>query len=250
MIIGLIPARLDSKRLPNKPLLELDGLPLIGHVIERAKKSKKLDKIVVCADNKKIAHEVSKYGIDTYMTSINIKNGTERIAQYLRHESKTNKKIKLVVDIQCDEIFLNPIYLDKIINFHIRNLKKYDVVIPHSLTRERKNKNYVKIISDIDNNVLYLSRSDAPFNFRSKFIGFKRHMDFITFKPKFLLKFKNLKKNQLEKYEGIELLRAIENGYKVGTLRMNKDSFSINTLKDFKRANKLIKHYKSYEKKK
>ena len=203
----------------------------------------------MCADNKKIAQEVSKHGIETYMTSSKIKNGTERIAEYLRQKNKINKKIKLVVDIQCDEIFLNPIYLDKIINFHIRNLKKYDVVIPHSLTKERQNKNYVKIISDIDNNVLYLSRSDAPFNFRSEFKGFKRHMDFITFKPKFLLNFKNLKKNQLEKYEGIELLRAIENGYKIGTLKMNEESFSINTLEDFKKANKLIKHLNIYEKK-
>ena len=75
-------------------------------------------------------------------------------------------------------------------------------------------------------------------------------MDFITFKPKFLLNFKNLKKNQLEKYEGIELLRAIENGYKIGTLKMNEESFSINTLEDFKKANKLIKHLNIYEKKK
>ena len=112
--------------------------------------------------------------------------------------------------------------------------------IPHSLTNERNNKNYVKIISDNDNNVLYLSRSDSPFNFRSNFKGFKRHMDFITFKPSFLSKFKNLKKNHLEKYEGVELLRVLENGYKIGTIKMNKDSFSINTFKDFKKAKKII----------
>ena len=59
----------------------------------------------MCADNKKIAQEVSKHGIETYMTSSKIKNGTERIAEYLRQKNKINKKIKLVVDIQCDEIF-------------------------------------------------------------------------------------------------------------------------------------------------
>ena len=187
-----------------------------------------------------ISDEVSKYGVETFMTNINIKNGTERIAEYLKKKDKIKKKLKLVVDIQCDEVFLNPKYLDKIISFHLRNLKKYDVVIPHSLTNERNNKNYVKIISDNDNNVLYLSRSDSPFNFRSNFKGFKRHMDFITFKPSFLSKFKNLKKNHLEKYEGVELLRVLENGYKIGTIKMNKDSFSINTFKDFKKAKKII----------
>ena len=239
MIIGLIPARLNSKRLPLKPLKKINGISLIGHVLKRAMKSKKLNKIVVCADNIKISDEVSKYGVETFMTNVNIKNGTERIAEYLK-KNQIKKKLKLVVDIQCDEVFLNPKYLDKIISFHLRNLKKYHVVIPHSLTNERNNKNYVKIISDNDNNVLYLSRSDSPFNFRSNFKGFKRHMDFITFKPSFLSKFKNLKKNHLEKYEGVELLRALENGYKIGTIKMNKDSFSINTIKDFKKAKKII----------
>ena len=167
MIIGLIPARLNSKRLPLKPLKKINGISLIGHVLKRALKSKKLNKIVVCADSKMISDEVSKYGVETFMTNINIKNGTERIAEYLKKKDKIKKKLKLVVDIQCDEVFLNPKYLDKIISFHLRNLKKYDVVIPHSLTYERNNKNYVKIISDNDNNVLYLSRSDSPFNFRS-----------------------------------------------------------------------------------
>ena len=127
MIIGLIPARLNSKRLPFKPLKKINGISLIGHVLKRALKSKKLNKIVVCADSKMISDEVSKYGVETFMTNINIKNGTERIAEYLKKKDKIKKKLKLVVDIQCDEVFLNPKYLDKIISFHLRNLKKYDV---------------------------------------------------------------------------------------------------------------------------
>ena len=66
-------------------------------------------------------------------------------------------------------------------------------------------------------------------------------MDFITFKPSFLKKFKNLKKRDLANYEGVELLRVLENGYKIGTIKMKEDSFSINTLQDLKKANKIIK---------
>jgi 3-deoxy-manno-octulosonate cytidylyltransferase (CMP-KDO synthetase) len=241
MIIGLIPARLNSSRLPNKPIRRLGNSTIIGHVLKKAAKSKKLDKIVVCVDSKKVADEVSKQGHESFMTNSNIKNGTERIASYLKKNNSKYKNLKLVVDIQCDEVFLNPKYLDKIIQFHLKNLNKYDVVIPHSITNEKNNKNYVKIISDTDNNVLYLSRSDSPVNFRSKFSGFKRHMDFITFKPSFLTKFKNLQKRDLENYEGVELLRVLENGYKIGTIKMKEDSFSINTLQDLKKANKIIK---------
>ena len=239
MIIGLIPARLNSKRLPFKPLKKINGISLIGHVLKRALKSKKLNKIVVCADSKMISDEVSKYGVETFMTNINIKNGTERIAEYLKKKDKIKKKLKLVVDIQCDEVFLNPKYLDKIISFHLRNLKKYDVVIPHSLTNERNNKNYVKIISDNDNNVLYLSRSIALLTLDQILKVLK---DIWILLPLNLVFYQNsnLKKNHLEKYEGVELLRVLENGYKIGTIKMNKDSFSINTFKDFKKAKKII----------
>tara|TARA_B100001057_G_scaffold205022_1_gene205715 strand:+ start:147 stop:881 length:735 start_codon:yes stop_codon:yes gene_type:complete len=241
MIIGLIPARLKSKRLPNKPIKKLNGISLIGHVLKNALKSKMLDKIVVCADSNKIADEAKKYGIETIITSSRIKNGTERISEFFK---KKKVNAKLIVDIQCDEVFLSPKNLDKIINFHLKNIKKYDVVIPHSITREKNNKNYVKVISDNDNNVLYLSRSDSPSNFRSNFNGFKRHMDFITFKTDFLKRFKTLRKRKLENYEGIELLRVLENGFKIGTIKMNEDYFSINTMQDFKKAQKLLKKNK------
>ena len=240
MILGLIPARLNSQRLPNKPLVSLEGIPIIAHVLKRAKMSKKIDKVLVCADDKKIEDVVKNFGGESYLTAKNLKNGTERIASYLE-ENKRLSKIKLVVDIQCDEVFLDPKDLDKLIKFHLKNYNKFDVVIPYSLTNESNNLNYCKIISDKSNRVLYLTRSDSPVNFRSEKKPFKRHLDFISFKPDFLKKFKYLKNRELEKYEGIELLRAIENNYKVGTFKINKDIFSINTKIDLDTAKILMK---------
>ena len=100
--------------------------------------------------------------------------------QYFSIKIKKFNNVKLVVDIQCDEIFLNPKYLDKAINFHLKNFNNYDVVIPHTLTDEKNNKNYVKIVSNENNDVLYLTRADAPYPFRSKFKSFQRHQDFAT----------------------------------------------------------------------
>ena len=232
MILGIIPARLKSKRLPNKPLQIIDGLPLLVHVMKRSMMSKKLDKLIVCTDSIKVVNLVKKYNHDAYLTSQNIKNGTDRISSFLNKKKKEFKKLKLVVDIQCDEIFLNPHYLDKAINYHLKNLEKYDVVIPHTHTYEKNNDSYVKIISNQNNNVLYLTRADAPYPFRSKNQPFKRHQDFVTFKPNFINKFKDLKNRKLEDYEGVELLRVLENGYKIGTIKFKNDSFSINTKKD------------------
>lgn len=244
MILGIIPARLKSKRLPNKPLQIIDGLPLLVHVLKRSLISKKLDKIVVCTDSIKVVNLVKKYNQDAYLTSKNIKNGTDRISIFLRNNKKKFNNVKLVVDIQCDEIFLNPDYLDKAINFHLKNLKKYDVVIPHTLTNEKDNKNYVKIVSNENNEILYLTRADAPHPFRSKSKPFQRHQDFVTFKPDFIKKFKYLKHRKLEDYEGIELLRVLENGFKIGTLRFKNDSFSINTKKDVIKSILLIQNDK------
>ena len=151
--------------------------------------SKKLDKLIVCTDSMKVVKLVKKYNQEAYLTSKNIKNGTDRISIFLEKNKKKFQKIKLVVDIQCDEIFLNPNYLDKAINFHLKNINKYDVVIPHTLTQEKNNNNYVKIISTENNDILYLTRADAPHSFRSKFKPFKRHQDFVTFKPEFIKKF-------------------------------------------------------------
>ena len=240
MILGIIPARLKSKRIPDKPLQIIDGLPLLIHVLKRSLMSKKLDKLVVCTDSMRVVNLVKKYKQDCYLTSKSAKNGTDRISIFLKKNQEKFKNLKLVVDIQCDEIFLNPKYLDKAINFHLKNLNKYEVVIPHTLTQEINNKDYVKIISDQNNRVLYLTRADAPCAFRSKFIPFQRHQDFVTFKPDFIKKFKYLKNRKLEEYEGIELLRVLENGYKIGTLKFKNDSFSINTKKDILRSILLI----------
>lgn len=240
MILGIIPARLKSTRLPNKPLQIVNGMPILVHVLKRAQMSKKIDKIIVCTDSHKIIKLVEKNGCEAFITSKKISSGTERISSFLKKNVKKYKNLKLVVDIQCDEVFLNPYNLDCIINYHLKNLNKFDVIIPHSLTKEKNNPNYVKIISNQDGKIIYLSRSDAPFAFRSKSLPFKRHQDFITFKPNFILKFNSLKNRMLEKYEGIELLRVLENGYTIGTLKVKEDSFSINTKKDLIKSLMLI----------
>ena len=79
MILGLIPSRLNSKRLKEKPLLEIDGLPIIVHTFKRAQLSKKLDDVIVCTDHQKIVDVVRKHGGKAVLTSKKHRNGTERI---------------------------------------------------------------------------------------------------------------------------------------------------------------------------
>lgn len=234
-----IPARLKSKRLKEKPLILIDGLPLIIHVLKRCQMSKTANDVIVCADDKKIINIVKKYNGKAILTSKKYKNGTERISNVCRLEK--DKKSQLIIDVQCDEIFINPDDIDRLIKFHKKN-KQFDIVIPHSIVvNNHNNKNLVKIVHDKLNKILYLSRADIPFSFRNKTNKIKKHLDFISFKTSALKKFKNFKESPNEKYEGIELLRAVENDLKIGTLRFNNNNFSINTKEDLRKARKIIK---------
>ena len=229
-IIGLIPSRLGSTRLTKKALLDIDGLPMVVHTAKRAQLSKKLTRVIVCTDSNLIGKECDKHNIEWFITSKRHINGTERIAEV------ANKiKSDLVVDIQGDEPFIDPDHIDQLINFHLRN-QHFQIVVPYLKTKFKENRNIVKLVSNKNNKILYFSRSQVPFNFYGKNILMKKHLSIISFKPRSLIKFQKLKQSELEKLENIELMRAIENGMKLGTFELKGSSFAIDVKEDFLKA--------------
>lgn len=245
MIIGLIPSRLKSTRLFEKPLIKIDGLPVIVHTLKRAMMSKKLDDLYVCTDSYKIAEVVKKNGGKYIITSKNHRNGTERIAEAVK---KIKKKFKFVIDIQGDEPTINPKDIDSIANFHLKNLK-YDIVIPHTLILNKYNYNQVKILSDLKGKIIYLTRSSAPFDYFKKGLKVKKHLSVISFKKEALIKYSNFQQSYLEKIEGIELLRSLENNQKMGTFEIKSKAHAIDVKKDIKpiieffKTDKIRKYY-------
>lgn len=229
-VIGLIPVRLNSRRLKHKALLKISGYPLVYHTYRRAKMSKFLDDTVVCSDSFKIKRVLDKLDAKNILTSKKHINGTERIAE-------VSKKIKsdLVIDIQGDEPLINPKHIDKLIKFHKEN-KHFDIVVPSLRIKPEENQHIVKIVSDVDNNVMYFSRSTIPFSFSKKKSFLQKHLSIISFKRKSLLEFAKLKPSSLEKIEGIELMRALENGFRIGTFFLNGDSFSVDQYSDYEKA--------------
>ena len=144
----------------------------------------------------------------------------------------------MIIDVHADEALLDPKNLSKLINFHKKNIH-FDIVVPHKKSLSSSDENIVKIISTKKNKVIYFSRAKAPFPYRKKGSYF-HHLDIISFKPNALKKFKIFKKGFLEEIEGVELLRALENGLSIGTFEINTSSFSINTEKDLKNAKKIL----------
>jgi 3-deoxy-manno-octulosonate cytidylyltransferase (CMP-KDO synthetase) len=173
-IIGLIPVRLKSQRLFQKPLLKLSDYPLFVHVYKRAKLSTLLDDVIVCCDDEKIFKVAKNYNVKCILTSKKHRNGTERIYEgYL----KNRKKYDFIIDIQGDEPLLNPRHINQVIKFHIKN-SNADIILPSLKIKSSKdNKSIVKIVKNNKDQVIYLSRSAVPFYYKKK----KNHLESFHF---------------------------------------------------------------------
>ncbi len=245
-IIGLIPTRLNSTRLPQKALMEINKIPLVVHTYKRAKLSKLLDDVLICCDDEIILKKIKKFGAKGIMTSKYHKNGTERIFEAYK---KIEKKYDLIVDIQGDEPLVSPYHIDQVINFHKKNFGA-DIILPTLKVKSKNNTNIIKVIKDVKGYVLYLSRGNIPFEYKDTTSKVDKHLSIISFLPNALEKFALHKKTNLEKIEDIELLRALEIGLKVKSISLKGDSFSVDVLKDFNRASKRMindKYFKLYK---
>ena len=229
-IVGLIPSRLGSTRLPAKALLMIDGLPLVIHTMKRAQLAKSLDKVYVCTDSEKIAEAVEKYGGKSIMTRKDHCNGTERIA-----EAAESMEADLFVDIQGDEPLLDPDHIDNVVAQHQKHLD-WDIVLPSLSIDKPETQHICKVVHDVNFRILYLSRAVLPSPFKSRPDFYLKHLSVISFKPEALQYYAKLQPSSLELAEGIELLRAIENGMMVGTVILKGDSFSVDIKQDFERA--------------
>ena len=209
----------------------IDGLPIIVHTLKRAQLSKKLTKVIVCTDSKKIVKVVEENGGEAILTSVKHQNGTERIAEVAK-----KFKPKIIIDIQGDEPLVDPKDIDKVINFHSKH-KHFDIVVPSMIEKNNpQSKNLVKVVFNKSGKILYFSRALIPFDFRNNKPQYYKDLSIVSFLPNALKKFASTKTSYLEKVEGIELLRALENNLNLGTFIVKGSSFSVDVNHDLLRA--------------
>ncbi len=233
----LIPTRINSKRLPAKALLEIENIPMIIHTYKRSCLSKLKDEVYVCTDSQKIIDVCKKYEANFIRTKSSHKNGTERIAEAAR--KLRLKKKDIIIDVQGDEPLINPKDIDATINFFIKN--KFDIIVPHINIRLRKKNNIVKLLVNDKKKIMWMTRSDAPCYFRAPGKFLKKHLSIIVFNSVSLSNYSKLKSTYFEKIESIELLRALENNFNMGSNQVKTNYFSIDIKDDFKKAKKFFK---------
>lgn len=231
----VIPARLNSTRLPRKMLCEINGQPMIQMTYLGAKKCADLSKVLVATDSEEIASVVREVGGEVIMTPQDLQTGSDRVA----YVAKQFPEFNVVINLQGDEPFIKPQMLSELLTpfKEDKNTKMstlaYELEFPH----EYHDPSIVKVISDQKGNAIYFSRSPIPFiRHTTKEIPVLHHMGLYAFTRDFLLEFTQFPQTPLEKIELLEQLRAIENGYKIRVCKTNYRTLEINTPEELERA--------------
>lgn len=234
-VLGVIPARWGSTRLPGKPLKNIKRKPMIQRVWENASKSKLIDQLIVATDDKRIFDAVKRFGGEAVMTSKRHRSGTDRIGEIAKWRNG-----EIVVNIQGDEPFIDARSIDSAIKPLLSN-KKLNVITLCCRIRNRQDindPNVVKVIVDNKGYALNFSRlvtRIADSSSRNTVSTYK-HIGVYVYRAEYLLKFIKMKQSKLEKAEKLEQLRMLENGERIRVVITDKDSISIDTKEDLKRA--------------
>ncbi|MCX8069030.1 MAG: 3-deoxy-manno-octulosonate cytidylyltransferase [Thermodesulfovibrionales bacterium] len=242
--IVVIPARFDSVRFQGKPLALINGKTMIRHVFERAKKASNIEEVFVATDDERIAKEVLSFGGQVCITSRDHKSGTDRIAEAIVEIEKKgflSSGNDIVINLQGDEPLIYPPLLEQIVD--TMENTSIDMVTFAKLidnAEDIENANIVKVVFDLNSYALYFSRSPIPFQ-RKRYKVYK-HIGLYGYRKEFLKVFTSLMASPLEIAEGLEQLRALENGFKIKVLTTDRDTIGVDTPEDIERVEKWIKN--------
>lgn len=236
-VVAIIPARLKSTRLPNKPLADINGKPMIQHVYERVSKAD-LDDVIVACDDLEIFDFVRSFGGNVVMTSVNHINGSSRIA-----EVAGNIEADVILNVQGDEPLINKELINRVIegvsdsNCVMATLKQKIIHMD-----EIKDPNCVKVITDCFHNAIYFSRFPVPYLRDNQVHEYYKHIGIYAYKKKFLLKYVNMKPSELELAESLEQLRVLENGYKIKVLETFTNLIGVDTQADLEKVREILRN--------
>lgn len=223
-VVGVIPARYRSSRFPGKPLALICGQPMICRVYEQCRKAHSLSQVCVATDDERIAALCRERGMEVLMTSPDHPTGTDRVGEAAEHLDGD-----VFLNIQGDEPVIAPEMIEQLIG-----LFEDPQVMFGTLKREISNPeeiraaSTVKVVTDRAGNALYFSRNPIPANRKGgPDARVFRHVGIYGYRREFLKTFVSLPQTELELGEGIEPLRALENGYPVRVAVTHWDSIGV-----------------------
>lgn len=240
--VGIIPARYQSSRLPGKPLLMINGKPMIQRVYEQAIKVSSLAAVVVATDDERIMEAVEAFGGKVVMTSANHSSGTERCLEAA--EKIEEEDFDIVINIQGDEPYIKPEQIQLILScFHQENTEIATLIKLIDNPTVLQDPNKVKVVVDEDEFGIYFSRQCIPYlkgvdqaNWNEEF-NFYKHIGMYAYRLKTLKEITALSHSRLERAESLEQLRWIEHGYKIRVAITEDEALSVDTPEDLEKLN-------------
>lgn len=238
-IVGIIPARLQSTRLPRKLLLNVTGKPLLQYVWETACECPDLHDVVVATDSQEIADVVHSFGGRAELTGQH-NSGTDRIAEVTR---RCFSDADAIVNLQGDEPELDPAVVASLVReMRTSNCPMATVAAPITSPDIVRDPNCVKVVVDVNGRAMYFSRSAIPFSRDVPIENHFRdgepspwllHVGLYAYRRDFLLKLTSMPPSPLEQLEKLEQLRALQSGASMAVAIVNHAAVGIDTPEDY-----------------
>jgi 3-deoxy-manno-octulosonate cytidylyltransferase (CMP-KDO synthetase) len=237
-VVAAIPARWGSTRFPGKALAGIAGEPMIAHVVRRARAARTVDHVVVATDDDRVAAAAAAAGAEAVMTGEH-PSGTDRIAAAVG--GRTDWEI--IVNVQGDEPMLSGDNIDRLVEGMRADSALGMATLCRPLPADRVNDpNAVKVVRDIHGKALYFSRSAVPYPRDPEVAeqAWRLHLGIYGFRPKTLARFVSTAPSTLERAEGLEQLRALENGIGILVLDAPDPAFGVDTPEDLERVERIM----------
>ena len=244
----LIPARLASTRLPDKPLADIAGLPMVVRVARRAALSG-ADRVVVAADDERIVQACTAHGVEAVLTRTDHASGSDRLAEACRLLGLDGEA--LVVNVQGDEPLIDPVLIGRCAGLLVQHPDCVMSTAAHPLRQaaELHNPNVVKVVLDAGGRALYFSRAPIPW-WRDAPAGGDptlceppplRHIGLYGYRAGFLRGFPALAASPLERIESLEQLRVLWHGHRIAVhVTQDDPGPGVDTPEDLARVRALL----------
>lgn len=243
-IVAVIPARYASTRFPGKPLALLAGKPMVEHVYRRAAGARSVSGVVVATDDERVASVVRAFGGHPILTRPEHQSGTERIA-----EVAARLEADVYVNVQGDEPLLESAAIDAAVGAVVedRSVRVSTLCVSIRNPQDILDPNVVKVVTRLDGNALYFSRSPLPWvrdENPAAWLAQRRHFKHLglyVYRRDALLEFAALPLGQLERLERLEQLRFLENGIPIRVVETERDSLGVDTPEDLARVEAILR---------
>lgn len=232
--LAVIPARYGSTRFPGKPLADICGKPMIQRVVEGVGSCRRLARVIVATDDRRIFDAVRAFGAEAAMTSRNHATGTDRIA-----EVAAALDYPIVINVQGDEPLIEGEEIERLVDA----LQDPGLPMASLMARSRDlaafdSPDRVKVVVDAYGNAMYFSRSAIP-NDSADF--FFLHVGIYGYQRDFLLGLNMLPPSRLEKAERLEQLRVLENGHRIRMIEISRPTASIDVPADIADVERILR---------